>query len=102
MKAYPDSLGEHTAAYDRKLILVGDAFSLFRPHAGASTAQAAKHALELAEVFEGRQTLEEWEKSAIQRARITRDVSLAFGEYSFTGVVPELLKSRMGPDRVLE
>ena len=35
--------------YDGKLLLVGDAFSLFRPHIGASTNQAARQALELAE-----------------------------------------------------
>jgi hypothetical protein len=36
-----------------KVLLVDDAFALFRPHVGASANQAAKHALRLAKVFRG-------------------------------------------------
>jgi 2-polyprenyl-6-methoxyphenol hydroxylase-like FAD-dependent oxidoreductase len=76
-----------------KVLLVGDALTLYRPHAAASTNQAARQAMSLAEVLEGNITLAEWEKNALDYANRYTAISNAFGEYCFTGVVPPLLRA---------
>lgn len=73
-------------------MLVGDAFTLFRPHAGASTGQAAMQALGLARVFQGEIGLEEWEREALGYAERYTAISDGFGQYCFTGVVPPVLR----------
>ena len=84
--------------YDGKLLLVGDAFALFRPHVGMSTNQAAMQALGLADVFQGKVNLEEWERSSLSYAKKTSARSIAFGEFSFTGKVPKILSNDFQPD----
>lgn len=78
---------------DGKVLLVGDAFTLFRPHAAASTNQAARQAMSLAEVLEGDITLAEWEKNVIDYVNRYTAISDAFGEYCFTGMVSPLLRA---------
>lgn len=46
---------------DGKVLLVGDAFSTFRPLSGQGTNQGAKGAMALKEVFAGKSTLKSWE-----------------------------------------
>ena len=65
--------------FDGKLLLVGDALATFRPHAGASTNQAAKNALSLEKVMKAEMTLEQWETKALQYARLTGLMSIAWG-----------------------
>lgn len=88
--------------YDGKLLLVGDAFSLFRPHIGASTNQAARQALELVEVFQGHKSLKEWEESSLSYAKMTSAISMTFGNYCFTGKVPQSLSTAIKPDQQAE
>lgn len=88
ISAIRDNISPQAVFHNGKLILVGDAFALFRPHNASSTNQAAKQALELAEVFKGTLDFSEWEKSAIEYAEKTNAMSLAFAEYCFTGRVP--------------
>jgi 2-polyprenyl-6-methoxyphenol hydroxylase-like FAD-dependent oxidoreductase len=88
--------------HDGKLLLVGDGFSLFRPHVGASTNQAALQALGLAEVLQGKCSLQDWEKKALEYAKTTSALSAAFGSYSFSGEVPEVLKARIQADRLTQ
>lgn len=77
--------------HDGKLILVGDAYCLFRPHVGSSTNQAAMHALGFAEVFKGNTDLIDWERKSLAYATKMRALSKSFGQYCFTGKVPENL-----------
>ena len=60
---------------DGKVLLVGDAFSTFRPLSGQGTNQGAKGAMALKEVFEGKITLESWETLIKEYAKKTQ----AFG-----------------------
>ncbi|TVY83893.1 2,6-dihydroxypyridine 3-monooxygenase [Lachnellula suecica] len=84
--------------YDGKLLLVGDAFALFRPHLGSSTNQAAMQALGLAEVLEGRSDLVAWERKSVEYAMKTAALGNAYGEYCFTGKVPDSISAAIRPD----
>ena len=78
--------------WDGKVILVGDAFALCRPHAGGSTSQAAFQAIELAKVWEGISTAEQWEKECIASAAKAQALSLAMAEFFFTGKPPAIVQ----------
>jgi 2-polyprenyl-6-methoxyphenol hydroxylase-like FAD-dependent oxidoreductase len=88
VSAIRESAASKAVFYGGKLILVGDAFALIRPHTGSSTNQAARQALGLADVFKGSSDLSEWEKSSIEHAESTSAFSLSYAEYCFTGNVP--------------
>jgi 2-polyprenyl-6-methoxyphenol hydroxylase-like FAD-dependent oxidoreductase len=68
-----------------KLLLVGEAFSQFRPHVGLSSNLAALQALSLARVLKGEQTLAMWETDAIGYAQKLGETSTAFGLYGLSG-----------------
>ncbi|KAH8722880.1 hypothetical protein GQ44DRAFT_657800 [Phaeosphaeriaceae sp. PMI808] len=99
VSAIRDSSAPQCVARDGKLLLTGDAFTLFRPHTGSSTNQAARQALELAEVLKGEKSLEDWQTSSIGYARMTGAISQAFGEYCFTGVIPQSLSAETRPEQ---
>lgn len=75
--------------HDGNLLLVGDAFALLRPHVGLSTNQAAMQALGLAEVFNGKCSMAEWETKSLAYAQKTKTESNTYGEYCFTGKVSQ-------------
>jgi hypothetical protein len=52
-----------------KAVLVGDAFSGFRPHTAASTSQAALHALLMDDLFIGNSSREDYEYKVYEYAR---------------------------------
>ncbi|TVY21096.1 2,6-dihydroxypyridine 3-monooxygenase, partial [Lachnellula arida] len=93
VSAIRDCSSANAVFHDGKLVLVGDAFSLFRPHAAMSLNQASKQALGLAEVFQGKTTLQEWEEKSIHYAKATNALSNGYGEYCFTGKVPTSLSN---------
>jgi 2-polyprenyl-6-methoxyphenol hydroxylase-like FAD-dependent oxidoreductase len=99
VSAIRESITPQAVAHDGKLLLVGDAFCLFRPHTGSSTNQAARQALELAEVYQGNMTLDDWQASSIGHARMTGAISKAFGEYCFTGQIPQSLVGALKPSQ---
>jgi hypothetical protein len=102
VSAIRDCVAPNAVFYDGKLLLVGDAFTLFRPHGGSSTSQAAMQAMGLAEVFQGKRDLADWEKSSLEYARRNSAISNSFGEYYFTGKVPSHLSTKIQPDRQSE
>ncbi|KAL9106767.1 MAG: hypothetical protein Q9227_008266 [Pyrenula ochraceoflavens] len=65
--------------FDDKLVLVGDALSLFRPHNAQSTAQAAFHCNLLEQVLRGEMTMQEWERLALSHADVTGSASKRIG-----------------------
>ncbi|KAF2105616.1 hypothetical protein BDV96DRAFT_694739 [Lophiotrema nucula] len=91
LSAIRDCKSPKAVFHDGKLLLVGDAFSLFRPHAGAATSQAARQALSLVKVLKGDMSLEAWETEAIDHAQRIHAFTNAMGSYCFTGVVPPIL-----------
>jgi len=84
VSAIRDFPGEKSVFYDGKLLLVGDAFSLCRTHAGMSTSQAAFQALGLAKVFEGAMALEKWEEECLEGARKAQAASMQMANYYFS------------------
>ncbi|KAI1389498.1 uncharacterized protein F4822DRAFT_398563 [Hypoxylon trugodes] len=50
---------------DGRVLLVGDALSLFRPHTGLSGSQAAFHSMQIVDYINGKLTIEEWEKEVL-------------------------------------
>jgi 2-polyprenyl-6-methoxyphenol hydroxylase-like FAD-dependent oxidoreductase len=73
---------------DGKAVLIGDALSGFRPHTAASTSQAAFHALNLAEVFAGSMSREEYERQVMQFARGMQRQGVMLGNRSQFGDHP--------------
>ncbi|KAI1802384.1 FAD/NAD(P)-binding domain-containing protein [Daldinia bambusicola] len=64
-----------------KVLLVGDALTLLRPHTAYSTNQAAYHTFLAEELVTGRLTLEEWEYKVTTVAYLQWRRSAWFGEY---------------------
>ena len=74
------------AFWDGRVLLVGDALALFRPHAAASTNQAALNALLLDQTARGEITMEEWAARSVAYARVTEAFSEAWGSWNQFGV----------------
>ena len=70
---------------DDKLLLVGDALALFRPHTAQSTNQSATDSLLLEKVLKGDMETSQWEKEVMQYAHITRLRSNVIGSKRLAG-----------------
>lgn len=87
VSAVSDSIVPAASFFDGKLILVGDALSLFRPHVALSTNQGALHCSLLAKVLKGEMSMMQWERKALQYASSTRLSSIVVGNYGQKGLV---------------
>jgi hypothetical protein len=81
VSAVSDSIVPTASFFDGKLILVGDALSLFRPHVALSTNQGALHCSLLEKVLKGEMSMMQWERKALQYASSTRLSSIVVGNY---------------------
>lgn len=81
VSAVSDSIVPTALFFDGKLILVGDALSLFRPHIALSTNQGALHCSLLEKVLKGEMSMMQWERKALQYASSTRLSSIVVGNY---------------------
>lgn len=66
---------------DGKVLLVGDALSLYRPHTAFSGTQAAFHALQVEDYVGGKISLQEWEEKVLQYSRLHWSQSIWFGNF---------------------
>lgn len=66
VSAIHDFQGSKAVFFDGKVLLLGDAFSLCRPHGGGSTSQAAVQVQQLVRCLEGDMSLSEWEEHGIK------------------------------------
>ncbi|MCJ1230893.1 hypothetical protein MMC12_007567 [Toensbergia leucococca] len=73
--------------YDGKLLLVGEALTLYRPHSGISFNQSALNCLKLQKVLQGEKSLKAWEDEALKTQEIARTKSMVLGEYYQSGVL---------------
>ena len=71
---------------DGKVLLAGDALAQFRPHAAASTNQAAQSALLLDQTLRGETSVAEWERRCVAYARVMELLSAAWGDWNQYGV----------------
>jgi len=63
-----------------KVLLVGDALSLYRPHTASSTNQVGYQCLALERFMRGHSTIEEWERDILQFAHLHHARSVWYGE----------------------
>jgi 2-polyprenyl-6-methoxyphenol hydroxylase-like FAD-dependent oxidoreductase len=66
---------------DGRVLLVGDALSLFRPHTALSGTQAAFDALTTADYVAGKITLSEWEAKVVRYASLHSSQTTWWGSY---------------------
>ena len=83
LQALTDVVPTKASFMNGKVLLVGDALATFRPTTGQSTNQAARNAMDLREMLEGRIGLKEWEERSMEYAISTQRVGVerakAFG-----------------------
>jgi 2-polyprenyl-6-methoxyphenol hydroxylase-like FAD-dependent oxidoreductase len=101
IQAITDIVSPHAVLSDGRVLLVGDAFATLRPLAGLGLNQAAKGAMSLADVLEGRLSLDEWEHNALAFAKQSRDKGIrrevifdlgSIGRPPVTGVTKKINK----------
>lgn len=73
--AINDASCPRAVALDGKVILVGEALNLMRPHMALSATQCAVQALELEGVLKGETTMEQWNERVV---REFRDISYPY------------------------
>lgn len=81
ISAIRDNQAPKAAFYGGRLLIVGDALALFRPHVGASTNQGVVHCLALEKVLKGEMTVAEWEAEVLRYASKMRYLSVLVGTW---------------------
>ena len=80
-----DTTASNASFFGGKVLLVGDALTLFRPHNALSSNQAAFDCLELRKALKGDISLSEWENRVLQYARLNRLRAISWGAYFQVG-----------------
>lgn len=73
--------------FDGKLLLVGEALNLLRPHTGMSFNHAAVNCLLLQKVLKGEMSMVQWEREVLRYAEKTRLLSACVGSYFQFGLL---------------
>lgn len=76
-----DYCSPRASVADGKILLVGDAIALLRPHIAFSTNQAAYHTFLTEKLLKGELTMEQWEYQVSTAAYLHWRRSLWFGEF---------------------
>jgi flavin-dependent dehydrogenase len=87
VSAISDFQGQKSLYYNNKVLLVGDALALCRPHGGGSTSQAAIQAQALLQSLRGEITINQWEKTCLESAEKAARFSLAMADFFWNGKV---------------
>jgi 2-polyprenyl-6-methoxyphenol hydroxylase-like FAD-dependent oxidoreductase len=77
-----------STAMGGKVLLVGEAYTQFRPHLGLSSNLGALQALKLGEVLRGEKTMAQWEDEVAAYSREYAEHSTAMGIFGMTGKWP--------------
>ncbi|KAM0796204.1 hypothetical protein BDR22DRAFT_918901 [Usnea florida] len=80
-----DTIVPRASFFDGRLLLVGEALALFRPHIALSANQAAVDCLLLKRALEGDITMTEWERGVLNYGARTRLLSVLMGNWSQFG-----------------
>lgn len=83
--AVSDLACPRAVAMGGRLLVVGEALNLVRPHMALSTTASAKQALLLERVFRGEISIEQWEKQVLHDGRISTYKTNAFGLFQLYG-----------------
>ena len=89
--AISDISSPQASFFDGKILLVGDALTLLRPHMARATNQAGLHCLLLEEHLKGKMSIKEWEKKVLQHARVNKFLSIAFANFYLSGLLTFLV-----------
>ncbi|KAH8774323.1 hypothetical protein F5883DRAFT_546618 [Diaporthe sp. PMI_573] len=76
-----DYCSPHAALEYGRILLIGDALSLFRPHTAFSGSQAAYHALRTADYVNGKIGLAEWEEKVLRYSALHWSQSMFYGQF---------------------
>ena len=82
-----DCAAPKASYYDGKVLLVGEALLLIRPHTGLSFDTAAFQALQLKKAVNGEITLKEWEKEISDNNRKAQLFAITYGRFFVYGVL---------------
>ncbi|KAF4621881.1 hypothetical protein G7Y89_g14464 [Cudoniella acicularis] len=83
--AVSDVACPNATALEGKVMIVGEALALIRPHMALSTTQCAIQALLVDRVFNGEISLQEWEKQVLRSARLNALKTNAYGYFFLYG-----------------
>lgn len=95
VQSITDFTSPRAAFEDGKILLVGDALSLYRPHTASSTNQAAFNCLAMERLFRGEIDVNEWEREVLDFANLHCARSVWYGENyqrSFKQALPSALQ----------
>lgn len=76
-----DCSSTHASFLDGKILFVGEALTLMRPHTGMSFNHSAVNCMTLRKVLQGELTLREWESEVLQWAEWNTALATAVGSY---------------------
>ena len=82
-----DCASPRATFFHGRLLLVGEALTLMRPHTGMSFSHAAVNCLLLQKVLRGEMSMAEWEREVLAYAEKTRLQSMVLGDYFQSGVL---------------
>ena len=85
LSAIHDYASPRAAFYDNKLLMVGEALALFRPHLALSFNQAALNCQLLEKAIQGEITIQAWERQVLQYGRRTQLMNIAVGDFFIFG-----------------
>lgn len=85
-----DAFSSASSFHDGHVVLVGDAFSSFRPHAATATEQAAFHSNTLEKVYTGEMTQEAWDREVLVYARRMILLNRLIGNFGRGALTPFL------------
>lgn len=82
-----DVTSPRASFFDNRLLLVGEALNLLRPHIGMSFNQGAMHALTLERVLKGETGfgVKEWEREVLGWGERVKWITIAFGRFFLNG-----------------
>ncbi|KAI1141439.1 FAD/NAD(P)-binding domain-containing protein [Hypoxylon sp. FL0543] len=76
-----DVRSPQAAFEDGRVLLVGDALSLYRPHTAFSATQAAFHALMVEDYLAGKISLQKWEENVLRYSDLHSSQSILYGSF---------------------
>ena len=76
-----DCAATKASFFERKLLLIGEALTLLRPHTGMSFNHAAVNCLMLQKALKGEMSMVQWEREVLRYAEKTRLLSACVGSY---------------------
>lgn len=76
-----DCSSTRASFFDGRLLFVGEALTLVRPHTGMSFNHSAVNCMTLRKVLQGHLTVREWEREVLQWAEWNSGLAVAVGSY---------------------